>query len=53
VLVEISAADLQTAKTVYADNVKLLGYDINTIKKNTEALIDTSNKGCLEVNIAN
>jgi hypothetical protein len=35
---------------VYADNVNLLGDNIDTIKKNTEALIDASKEVSLEVN---
>jgi hypothetical protein len=35
---------------VYADDVDLLGDDIHTIEKNTEALIDASKKVGLEVN---
>jgi hypothetical protein len=35
---------------VSADDVNLLGYNINTIKKNTEALIDTNKEVGLEVN---
>jgi hypothetical protein len=35
---------------VYADDVNLLGDDIETIKKNTETLIDASKEVCLEVN---
>jgi hypothetical protein len=36
--------------TVYADNINLLHENINTIKKNTRALLDTSKKVDLEVN---
>jgi hypothetical protein len=36
---------------VYADNVNLLGANIDTIKKNTETLIDASKEVALEVNI--
>jgi hypothetical protein len=35
---------------VYADDVNLLGVNIDTIKKNTETFIDAINKVCLEVN---
>jgi hypothetical protein len=35
---------------VYADNVNLLGDNIDTIKKNTETLIDASKDVDLEVN---
>jgi hypothetical protein len=35
---------------VYADDVKLLGDNIDTIKKNTETLIDASKEVGLEVN---
>jgi hypothetical protein len=35
---------------VYADDVNLLGYTRNTIKKNTETLIDASKEVGLEVN---
>jgi hypothetical protein len=35
----------------YADDVNLLGDNIDTIKKNTETLIDTSNEGGLEINV--
>jgi hypothetical protein len=35
---------------VFADDVNLLGDDINAIKKNTETLIDASKEVCLEVN---
>jgi hypothetical protein len=35
---------------VYADDVNLLGYNIYTIKKNTQTLIDASNEVGLEVN---
>jgi hypothetical protein len=35
---------------VYADDVNLLGDDIDTIKKNTETLIDVSKEVGLEVN---
>jgi hypothetical protein len=34
---------------VYADYINLLGENINIVK-NTEALLDTSKKVCLEVN---
>jgi hypothetical protein len=34
----------------YADDVNLLGDNINAIKKNTDALIDTSKEVGLEVN---
>jgi hypothetical protein len=36
---------------VYADDVNLLGDTIDTIKKNTETLIDASKEVGLEVNI--
>jgi hypothetical protein len=35
---------------VYADDVNLLGDDIDTINKNTETLIDASKEDGLEVN---
>jgi hypothetical protein len=35
---------------VYADDVNLLGDNIETIKENTQTLIDTSKKVGLEVN---
>jgi hypothetical protein len=35
---------------VYADDVNLLGDNIDTIKKNTQTLIDTSKEVGLEVN---
>jgi hypothetical protein len=35
---------------VYADNVNLLSYNINTIQKNTEALTDASKETGVEVN---
>jgi hypothetical protein len=35
---------------VYADDVNLLGYNIDTVKENTETLIDASNEVGLEVN---
>jgi hypothetical protein len=36
---------------LYADDVNLLGYDIDTIKKNTQTLIDASKEVGLEVNV--
>jgi hypothetical protein len=35
----------------YADDVNLLGYNINTINKNTQTLIDASKEVGLEVNV--
>jgi hypothetical protein len=35
----------------YADDVELLGYNIDTINKNTETLIDASKEVGLEVNV--
>jgi hypothetical protein len=35
---------------IYADDVTLLSDNIDTIKKNTETLIDASDEVCLEVN---
>jgi hypothetical protein len=35
----------------YADNVNLLGDNIDTIKKNTETLIDASKEVGLEINV--
>jgi hypothetical protein len=35
----------------YADDVHLLGYNIDTIKKNTETLIDASKDVGLEINV--
>jgi hypothetical protein len=35
---------------VYADDVNLLGDNIDTIKKNTETLVDSSKEVGLEVN---
>jgi hypothetical protein len=36
---------------VYADDVNLLGADINTMKRNTENLIEAGNDVGLEVNV--
>jgi hypothetical protein len=38
---------------VYVDNVNLLGYNIGTVKKNMETMIDTSKEVGLEVNREN
>jgi hypothetical protein len=35
----------------YADDVNLLGDNIDTIKKKTETLIDASKEDCLEMNV--
>jgi hypothetical protein len=35
----------------YADDVNVLGDNIDTINKNTQALIDASKEVCLEVNV--
>jgi hypothetical protein len=35
----------------YADDVNLLGDNTDTVKKNTETLIDASNEASLEINI--
>jgi hypothetical protein len=34
----------------YTDDVNLLGDDVNTMKRNTETLIDASKEVCLEIN---
>jgi hypothetical protein len=36
---------------VYADDVNLLGDDLDTMKKNTESLIDASKEIGLEINV--
>jgi hypothetical protein len=36
---------------IYADDVNLLGDNIDTIKKNTETLIDASKEVGLEINV--
>jgi hypothetical protein len=35
----------------YADDMNVLGYSIDTIKKNTETLIDASKEVGLEINV--
>jgi hypothetical protein len=37
----------------YADDVNVLGDNIDTIRKNTETLIYASKEFCLEINIEN
>jgi hypothetical protein len=41
---------MDTSAVVYADDVNLLSDDIDTIKKNTQTLIDARREVSLEVN---
>jgi hypothetical protein len=44
----VTEIKLDTSVAVYADDVNLLGDNLDTTKKNTQTLIDTSKEVCLE-----
>jgi hypothetical protein len=48
---EYAIKKVQETQMAYADDVNLLGDNIDTIKKNTETLIDVSKEVGLEINV--